>query len=118
MLTNYECDVTTLDDDFRHYILGIQDVGGVMNFTFLYEKTVLSTLNGYKGVHKAFKVEFPDGVNFTWEGYCAPSVVGKGVNDALQINLGVVADTDIEINFPSQSEGNGTNGVTGASGQG
>lgn len=90
-----------------------------MNFTFLYEKDLLDTLNDYKGVHKAFKVEFPDSVGFCWFGYCAVSVVGKGVNDALQLNLGCVSDTDIYVDIPAQaSGGNGTNGVTGATGQG
>lgn len=90
-------DVTTLDDSYRHYILGIQDVGGAMGFTFLYDKTTFKKFNDAVGVHKSFQIKFPDNVTFTFGGYVAPSIIGKGVNDALQFTASIVADTDITV---------------------
>jgi len=90
-------DVTTLADSYRHYIQGIRDVGGNMGFTILYSKAVFKTVNDAVGVHKSFQLKFPDNVTFTWGGYVAPSVIGKGVNDALQFTANITADTDITI---------------------
>ena len=90
-------DVTTLDDSFRHYIPGIRDVGGVMSFTFLYDKTTFKKFNDAVGVHKAFQLEFPDSVKISWEGYVVPSIIGKGVNDALQFSANITADSDFTI---------------------
>ena len=101
LLGNVETvDVTTLDDDFRHYIPGIRDVGGAMGFTFLYEKTIFSTFNTAKDTHQLFQVKFPDGVKFSWGGYVVPSIMGKGVNDAIQFSANITADTDFEVTFP------------------
>ena len=90
-------DVTTLDDGFRHYIPGIRDVGGVMSFTFLYDKTIFKKFNDAVGVHKSFQVKFPDGATITWGGYVVPSIIGKGVNDAIQFTANITADTDFTV---------------------
>ena len=90
-------DVTTLADSYRHYIPGIRDVGGSMGFTFLYSKALFGTFNSAVDVHKSFQLKFPDGMTITWGGYVTPSIIGKGVNDALQFTANITADTDFTI---------------------
>ena len=94
-------DLTTLDSEQVEYILGLPDVGGLMSFTFLYDKTVYKTFDDAKGIHKAFQVKFPDGVTFSWTGYVIPSVIGKGANDALQFNANISADSKITVGYPA-----------------
>lgn len=98
-------DVTTLENDFRHYIPGIRDVGGNMGFTFLYTKTGFAAANGITG-HSYFRLTIPDengatgtsgAMNIYWAGYAKTSLQGKGVNDAMQFQLNVVPDEDFVI---------------------
>lgn len=101
-------DVTTLEDSYRHYIPGIQDVGGNMAFTFLYAPDVFSEVYGITGI-QSFKLTIPEApaygvtgttgaMDITWDGYMRPSVVGKGVNDALQFTLNVSPTSDFKVN--------------------
>ena len=98
-----QVDITCLEDSNRRYIPGIKDVGGSMSFTFLYEKTIfkkfydVSDYPGHPGVRQSFQVEFPDGVKIGWSGYVNPSIIGKGVNDALQFSANIVADSDFTV---------------------
>ena len=94
-------DVTTLADSYRHYIPGIQDVGGNMAFTFLYTKSGLTTVNGLTG-QQDFQLTIPAAgtesqATITWTGYMRPSIVGKGVNDAMQFTVNITADSDFTI---------------------
>lgn len=100
-------DVTTLEDSYRHYIPGIQDVGGNMGFTFLYAPDLFNEVNGVTGL-QSFQLTIPSApaygasgstgaINITWDGYMRPSIVGKGVNDALQFTLNVSPTSDFSI---------------------
>lgn len=90
-------DVTTLDSEQVEYILGLPDVGGLMSFTFLYDKSIYKKFHDAIGTHKKFQVKFPDSVTFTWTGYVTPSIIGKGANDALQFNANISADSKITV---------------------
>lgn len=93
-------DVTTLDDEFRHYIPGVKDTGGALTFVLLYETSEYNTLDGQKDSEYYWKLEFPSSTSgkvdtFTWKGYGVPGVIGHGVNEALTFNLNVLPTTDI-----------------------
>lgn len=97
-------DVTTLDNDYRHYIPGIKDVGGTMTFVCLYTKAGFTAVQNAEDTHQDFKLSIPastaggsDGMEITWSGFVTASLIGKGVNDALQFNVNVTADEDFEV---------------------
>ena len=47
-------EVTTLDDAAHMYINGLKDYGDSLDFTFLYDKTQFTTLNGLSGYSPRF----------------------------------------------------------------
>ena len=108
--------MTVLDDEYRHYISGIKDVGGLLTFEFLYETSVFNTLRSAEGASHTWAVDFPDGLSISWTG--VPSVImsGHGVNEALTFQLAVSIMTDFTVTPGTVSSGNGTTGVTGATG--
>ena len=99
--TPEQVDVTCLEDANRRYIPGIKDVGGVMSFTFLYEKSIFKTFKDAEGSRQSFKIDFPDGVGISFSGYVAPSIIGKGVNDALQFSANITADSEFTVSYPA-----------------
>lgn len=90
-------DCTTLADSYRHYIAGIKDNSGSLEFGFLYSKTLMNTLNGAVGVHKSFQLKFPDGVTLTFAGYINPAIDGHGVDEVLTLRAVIMMDSDITI---------------------
>lgn len=99
-------DCTTLADAFRHYVNGIRDNGGSLEFGFLYSAGLLNKLNTAANpsgnpVHKSFQLKFPDGVTLTFGGYVAPAIDGHGVDEVLTLTAVVTMDTDIDIDIPA-----------------
>lgn len=91
-------DVTTLADGNYRYINGIKDYGE-LGFTFLYSAERYEEVKGIEDEDMFWKVGFPDGVVFAFEGQPSCSTVGVGVNGALQFNLNINLTSDIDVDF-------------------
>lgn len=83
-------EVTTLDDAAHMYINGLLDYGDSVDFTFLYDKTQFTTLNGLSGTI-SWKVTLPgtSGLTATFDGECSVKLNGVGVNDAITYTLSI-----------------------------
>ena len=108
--TKEQVDVTTLADSSYKYIAGLTSYEN-LTFSFIYDKTVYSTLSGLSGV-QYWKVTFPDGVYFTFSGECSVAVDGGEVNAAVTMTLTIVLNSDIEFHAGSTPVGpTGSQGV-------
>ena len=89
-------EVTTLDDAAHMYINGLKDYGDSLDFTFLYDKTQFTTLNGLSGT-SSWKITLPGtgGLTATWDGESSVKLNGVGVNDAITYTLSVKPSTAI-----------------------
>lgn len=94
---NSSLDATTLANEMRVYVQGIKETPESLDFTFLYSGALLKTLNTAVGVKKSFQIKFPDNVTFTFGGYISAGIMGKGVNEVLQITAAITPATDITI---------------------
>ena len=83
-------EVTTLDDAAHMYINGLLDYGDSLDFTFLYDKTQFTTLNGLSGT-VSWKVTLPGtgGATASFDGEPSVKLNGVGVNDAITYTLSV-----------------------------
>ena len=89
-------EVTTLDDAAHMYINGLKDYGDSLDFTFLYDKTQFTTLNGLSGTI-TWKVTLPgtSGLTATFDGESSVKLNGVGVNDAITYTLSVKPNSAI-----------------------
>ena len=80
-----QIDVTTLCDEMRHYVPGVQDTGS-LEFKAFYTPTDYSTLVGQ-----------PDGHNgkFSFKGDLRVTLDGGGVNDPVTMTITIFPSTDI-----------------------
>ena len=115
-------DVTNLDDAVKRSILGIQDTGSLeFEFYATMGETDTTTqirdtwniLRGYQtaGTVMMWKLEYPDGEGFTWQGKCSVRKSSQGVNEAGKFTLTVgleTALTDIVNSTPVQNGGGGS----------
>lgn len=83
-------EVTTLDDAAHMYINGLLDYGDSIDFTFLYEKTQFTTLNGLTGTI-SWKVTLPgtNALTATFDGESSVKLNSVGVNDAITYTLSI-----------------------------
>lgn len=81
-------EVTTLADSAHMYINGLLDYGDSLDFTFLYDKTQFTTLNGLSG-SISWKVTLPGtgGATATFDAEPSVRLNGVGVNDAITYTL-------------------------------
>ena len=89
-------EVTTLEDAAHMYINGLKDYGDSLDFTFLYDKTQFTTLNGLSGTI-SWKVTLPGtgGATATFDGEPSVSLNGVGVNDAITYTLAIKPNSAI-----------------------
>ena len=89
-------EVTTLEDAAHMYINGLKDYGDSLDFTFLYDKTQFTTLNGLSGT-VSWKVTLPGtgGATATFDGEPSVSLNGVGVNDAITYTLAIKPNSAI-----------------------
>ena len=97
-------DVTNLDDATKRSILGIQDLGS-LEFEFYATQDEIDTssqirdtwniLRGYQtaGTALMWKLEYPDGEGFTWQGKCSVRRTSQGINEAGKFTLSVGLET-------------------------
>lgn len=102
--TPEQIDVTNLEDGIKRSILGIQDAG-TLDFEFYATDGETDTtaqirdtwniLRGYQtaGTSMMWKLEYPDGEGFTWQGTCSVRRQSTGVNQAIKFTLTVGLDT-------------------------
>lgn len=98
-----QIDVTTLCDEMRHFVPGVQDTGS-LEFKAFYTPTDYTTLAALKGQDNNYAVWFgaasngtPDGHNgkFSFKGDLRVSVDGGGVNDPVTMTITIYPSTDI-----------------------
>lgn len=89
-------EVTTLDDVAHRYINGLLDYGDSIDFTFLYDKTQFTTLNGLSGTI-SWKVTLPgtSALTATFDGEASVKLNSVGVNDAITYTLSVKPSSGI-----------------------
>ena len=100
-------DVTTLEQAMHTYILGLADTGGSMDFTANYIKSDYSTVKALEGTEHDFAIWFggtvsgttvtPTGDDGKWSfsGYVKAGIVGKGADDAREMQVHIAPTTDI-----------------------
>ena len=100
-------DVTDLQNACHVYVQGLQDNGGDMTFTANYVKTDYSTLRGLAGSEQYLAIWFggsisggsvvPSGTDGKWsfKGMVNVGIVGKGVDEAREMQIHVTPTTDI-----------------------
>ena len=98
-----QIDVSTLCDEYRHYIPGISDTGS-LEFKCFYSATDYSTLKALAGTDGNYAVWFganssnePDGHNgkFSFKGDLRVALDGGGVNDPVTMTITIYPSTDI-----------------------
>lgn len=87
-------EITTLEDAAHKYTDGLKDYGDSLDFTFLYEKTQFTTLNGLDG-SQSWKVELPDESTCTFGGACSVKLTGVGTSSALTYTLSIKPDSEM-----------------------
>lgn len=99
-------DVTNLEDGIKRSILGIGDAG-TLDFEFYATDDETDTtaqirdtwniLRGYQtaGSSMRWKLEYPDGEGFVWDGKCSVRRQSTGVNQAVKFTLTVGLDTEL-----------------------
>lgn len=92
-------DKTTLSENMRTYIPGIQD-SGVLSFTANYNKTDYATLVALRNREEDYAVYFgengADG-KFTFKGYLDVHPVGAGVNEVVDMGISIAPSSPIEF---------------------
>lgn len=103
-----QVDVTNMRDKNKRYISGLTDPGS-LQFDFYYNaETVSDTGNVIKKAFAAlqqkkdallsWKLAFPDGTNYTWQGKPTVYITSGGVNDPMKYKLIVSLESDLEWN--------------------
>lgn len=99
-----QIDVTSLCDETRHYIPGVSDTSGGLEFEAFYTPTDYTTLAALKGQDNNYALWFgaasngtPDGHNgkFSFKGDLRVTLNGGGVNDAVTMTITIYPSTDI-----------------------
>ena len=102
-----QIDVTTLTDTMRHYINGVEDIGGGLEFTAFYTSADYQTLAALADTETYFSVWFggtksgstvtPTGSKgkFSFKGYLSVFLNGGGVNDPVKMTITIAPSTDI-----------------------
>lgn len=100
-------DVTDLQNSMHTYIMGLQDTGGDMVFTANYDKTAYTTLRGLANTEQYLAIWFggsmsgttlvPSGADGKWsfKGMVNVGIVGKGVDEAREMQIHVTPTTDM-----------------------
>lgn len=100
-----QVDVTTLADSNYHYIAGIKSFDS-LTFVFLYDNDeATSNYRVLRGLEEAgneleWELSFPDGTKFHFNGTVSTSIVGAGVNAALQFNATITLNSDMDVVDP------------------
>ena len=85
-------ETTTTTDDAQTYIPGIRQQEEILEFTANYDSTVYSTINALTAVQKC-ELAFSDGSKYTWEGYLSCHVNEGGVDEVLEMTIGITPAT-------------------------
>lgn len=109
-------DVTNLQQAMHTYILGLKDTGGSMDFTANYNVTDYQTVKALDdGTEKYLAIWFggsesggtitPNGVDGKWsfKGQISVGIVGKGADEAREMQIHVVPTTDMTFSVGSST---------------
>ena len=93
-------ETTTLTDEMRTYIPGLKSPGGsALPFTCNYDEAIFSTIRGYEGQEKDLGLFLGDTTGsdgkFTFKGYLAVRLLGKGVGEVREMEVSVVPSSVI-----------------------
>ena len=89
-------ETTTLSDPNQTYIPGIKNVEALA-FTLNWEKTLAQTIKGMEGTESYWKLVFSDETSFSFAGYPTLGIVGKGVNEVMEMTLTILPSSEIEM---------------------
>lgn len=88
-------DVTTLADSSHKNIKGLDDFGNI-TCTFLYSKSVLTTIKGLTG-DVDFQIELPDQTTFSFTGQVGWKVNELSVGEAITMEMSIAISSDIVV---------------------
>ena len=100
-----QVDVTTLENESYVYINGLRE-NSEMTFVFLYDNDEsTSNYRICRGLEESgdaiyWQIELPDETKFEFTGQCSTTIVGQGVNSAIQFNLTINRNSDITVTNP------------------
>ena len=100
-----QLEITTLSDDMKCYIPGLQDTGNALEFTANYTASDFDTINNLAGTETYFAVWIgasgtplaPDGSNgkFSFKGYAYATKKGAGTDEVQDMVVGIIPSTPI-----------------------
>ena len=108
-------DVTDLQSEMHHYIQGLLDVGGDMTFTANYRAVDYNTIKALAGTEQYLGIWFggtasggtvtPSGADGKWnfKGFINVGIVGKGVDEAREMQIHVTPTTDMTFTFTNSN---------------
>ena len=99
-------DITDLQQNMHTYIMGLKDTGGDMAFTANYDKTHYTSVKTLEGTEQDLAIWFggteaqdgtvtPTGTDGKWtfKGYISVGIVGKGADEAREMQIHVTPTT-------------------------
>lgn len=96
-----ELDITTLSDDCYKYIKGLQ-ANEKMTFTCNYTYSDFTTLKALENAENHYQIAFGKSGStygtegtFSFKGYLAVKIIGKGVNEVREMEVSIIRSTDI-----------------------
>lgn len=108
-------DVTSLQNANHVYIQGLLDAGADMTFTANYRAIDYATIKALANTEQYLAIWFggtaaggtvtPDGSDGKWQfkGYISVGIVGKGVDEAREMQIHVTPTTDITFSFTNSN---------------
>lgn len=111
-------DVSNMRDKTKRSIDGLQDVGSLA-FDFYYNaetaadsgnviKKAFSALKALEGTLLHWRLVFPDGSGYTWQGKPTVYMKSAGVGDPMQFNLSTSLESELEYDDTLVTETEGT----------
>lgn len=91
-------ETTDLEDVMQTFVLGVQQTGGTMQFTYNHDTTAFAAYKALEGTEQVFELSFgASGVDgkYSWKGYCSTYVNEGSVNGIREMTLSVVPTTEI-----------------------
>ena len=87
-----QVDLTDLEDEDPVYVPGVQGLS-VLEFTANYTETDFDTVSSSAKEPLYYKLLFPDGGAYTWQGEHTVYVAGGGVNSPVKMHISVFPTT-------------------------
>ncbi len=89
---------TTLSNKRHVYVAAIKS-GTVLEFTFNYSKSIMTSLISSEDDINTYTLELPDGSDISWSGSHSVSTSSAGVGDVVDGKISIVPSTELTFNL-------------------